>query len=183
MSADIEVEIMKWYEGKVDPISWFFQNHDKPIFLQAEVLALAGKRLNAVTLQNWTNRQYIKPKKVGGKRRYSPLEVASVSLAQPLVSSLAVDPSSATLIIIQALLIFQRKLKSREFSPDDVSHILGAVSAPEEEPIFIDAGKVAPKLFLTRDALLVFPFGRLLNDLAKRQMELVGLQSEKQKTA
>jgi hypothetical protein len=171
MSADIEVEIMKWYEGKVDPISWFFQNHDKPIFLQAEVLALAGKRLNAVTLQNWTNRQYVKPKKVGGKRRYSPLEVASVSLAQPLVSSLAVDPSSATLIIIQALLIFQRKL------------ILGAVSAPEEEPIFIDAGKVAPKLFLTRDALLVFPFGRLLNDLAKRQMELVGLQSEKQKTA
>ncbi|MCK1516118.1 hypothetical protein IVB22_26965 [Bradyrhizobium sp. 190] len=174
---------MKWYDGKDDPISWFFQNLDKPNFSQTEVLVLAGKRLKAVTLQNWTNRQYVKPKIVGGKRRYSALEVASISLAQPLVSNLAVDPSSATLIIVHALLIFQRKLKSKEFSSNEVSHILGAVGDPVEEPIFIDARKVAPILFETRDALVVLPFGRLLSDLAKRQRELIEFRLSAGKTA
>jgi hypothetical protein len=183
MSADTEAKIMKWHDGKDDPISWFFQNLDKPHFLQAEVLVLAGKRLKAVTLQNWTNRQYVKPKMVGGKRRYSALEVAQISLAQPLVRSFGIDPSSATLIIVHALLIFQRKLKSKEFSPDDVSHILGAIAAPEVEPIFLDARKVAPKLLETGDAFIVLPFGRLLNDLAERQKQMVELQPKMRKTA
>jgi hypothetical protein len=183
MSADIEVKTMKWHDGKDDPISWFFQNLDKPHFYQAEVLELAGKRLKAVTLQNWTNRQYIKPKMVGGKRRYSALEVAQISLAQPLVRGFGIDPTTATLVIVHGLLVFQRKLKSKEFSPDDVSHILGAIAAPEEEPIFIDARKVAPKLFETREALIVLPFGRLLNDLAERQRQLVELPPKMRKTA
>jgi hypothetical protein len=80
---------MTWHDGKDDPISWFFQNLDKPNFNQTEVLVLAGERLKAITLQNWTNRQYVKPKKVGGKRRYSALEVASIALAQPLVWNLS----------------------------------------------------------------------------------------------
>lgn len=164
-----------FFDGKDDPISWFFQNFDKPNFNQTEVLVLAGERLKAITLQNWTNRQYVKPKMVGGKRRYSALEVAQVSLSQPLVWNLRVDPSAATLVIMSAMLIFQRKLKSKEFSLKDVSHMLGVFNNTLEDPIFIDARKAAPKIFEAHEAFIVLPFGRLLNDLAERQRQLVEL--------
>jgi len=175
MSADIEVKVMKWYDGKDDPISWFFQNFDKPNFNQTEVLVLAGERLKAVTLQNWTNRQYVKPKMVGGKRRYSALEVAQISLAQPLIWNFSVDPSTATLAIMSAMLIFHRKLKSKEVSLKEVPHMLGVFNKAIEDPIFIDARKATPKVFEGGEAFIVLPFGRILNDLAERQKQLVEL--------
>lgn len=172
---------MTWHDGKDDPISWFFQNLDKPNFNQTEVLVLAGERLKAITLQNWTNRQYVKPKMVGGKRRYSALEVASIALAQPLVWNLSVDPSTATLSIVSAMLIFQRKLKSKEFSLKEVEHMLGVFNEASEEPIFIDARKAAPKVFEAHEAFIVLPFGRILNDLAERQRQIVELPADQRR--
>lgn len=162
-----------FFDNKDDPISWFFQNLDKPRFSQAEVLLLAGDRLKPNTLQNWTNRHYVKPKMVGGKRRYSALEVAQILLAQPLVLNLEVDPSTATLIIVTAMLIFHRKLRSEELSLKEAPYLLSVFKKAIEDPIFIDSRKAALKAFETEEAFIVLPFGRLVNDLAKRQKELV----------
>jgi hypothetical protein len=177
---------MKWYEGKDDPISWFFQNLEKPYFLQAEVLVLAGKRMDATTLQNWTNRKYVTPRIIGGKRRYNVLDVAQISLSQPMIWNLGVPPSAATLMVVTAMVILQRKLKSEEFSPKDVSHMLALVYHEAEDPIFIDARKAAPKLLEIKEGIegfIVLSFGRLLIDLAKRQKELVERQPKMRKGA
>jgi hypothetical protein len=176
MSDDTEGKIM-FFDDRDDPISWFFRNLFEPRFNQAEVLMLAGERLKPDTLQNWANRRYVEPKMVGGKRRYSAIEVAQISLAQALIFNLEVEPSTATLAIVTAILIFHRKLKSEEFSLKQAPYLVGVFNNPINEPIFVDPRKAAPKLFETDEAFFVIPFGRLLNDLAKRQRELVESRS------
>ena len=161
-----------WYSQKENhPIAWFFQNLFKPLFSHAEVLTLAGERLTHDTLQNWANRKYVKPKMVKGKRRYNAIEVAQIAIAQPLIKQFDVEPSTATLAIVTAALIFQRKMKSKEFSLNQAPHLLAIFTKHHDEPAFVQ--KPTAKLFETDEAFIVLPFGRLLNDLAKRQRHLV----------
>src|SRR5258708_5183232 len=123
MSADIEVQAM-FFENGDDPISWFFQTLFKPLFSHADVMTLAGDRLRADTLQNWTNRKYLEPKIIKGKRRYNANEVAQVLIAQPLIAQFDMQPETAVLAILTATLIFQRKLKSKEFSLKQAPQLL-----------------------------------------------------------
>src|ERR1700756_1048411 len=98
------------FMAKQESVEWFFVNLFKPLFTHAEVLDLAGDRIKHDTLQNWANREYVRPKLVNGKRRYNALEVAQVVLAQPLVQQLEMEPSSAVLALLSAVLLFNRKL-------------------------------------------------------------------------
>jgi hypothetical protein len=163
------------FDSKDDPISWFFQKADQPLFSHADVLTLAGERLTSATLQNWANRLgHVKPKKVGRQRRYDALEIAEISLALPLIFDLEVSPSAATGAIMHGMLIFfYRTIKSKKFSLEQAPHLLGVFKNTASEPIFFDPRKAIPKLFETDEAFIVLPLGRLLNDLAKRQRELV----------
>jgi hypothetical protein len=162
-----------WYSQKENhPIAWFFQNLFKPLFSHAEVLTLAGDRLKHDTLQNWANRKYVEPKMVSGKRRYRAIEVAQISMAQPLISQFDMEPSTATLVILSATLIFQRKMKAKEFSLSQAPNLLCIFTGHHDiEPVVVQ--KPTTQLFQSNEAFLVLPFGRLLNDLAKRQKHLV----------
>ena len=161
-----------FFDYKDDPISWFFQNLFKPLFSHAEMLALAGDRLKPDTLQNWTNRKYLEPKIIKGKRRYNPFEVAQISIAHPLISEFYMDPKNAILAVLGATLIFQRKLKSKEFSLDQAPHLLCIFTNAISDPTAVVL-KPTTKHFETDEAFLVLPFGRALNNLAQKQKQLL----------
>jgi hypothetical protein len=161
-----------FFDNKDDPISWFFQNLFKPLFSHADVLALAGDRLKHDTLQNWTNRKYLEPKMIKGKRRYNANEVAQILIAQPLISQFYMDPRNAILNILGATLIVQRKLKDEEFSLKQAPQLLCIFTNAISDPTAVVL-KPTAKHFETDEAFFVLPFGRLLNDLAKRQKRLV----------
>src|SRR4051812_465429 len=112
-----------WYDDSA-PIAWFFQNLFKARFSQADVLTLAGEQLTQATLQNWANRKYVEPKLVRGKRRYTAIEVAQITMAQAMIKNLHMAPMEAVLAILTATTVFQRKLKSKEFSLEEASHLL-----------------------------------------------------------
>jgi hypothetical protein len=158
-----------------DAIGWFFNHLFEPLFSHAEVLALVGDSLTHDTLQNWANRKYVTPKLVKGKRRYNALEVATVSLAQPLVENMGMDPSSATLAVVSAVLIFNRKLKANRTLKvtTQVQHQMLAYTKSVAEPEVFDAREISPDFFVKYDAFTVLAVGRMLNDLARKQRNLV----------
>jgi hypothetical protein len=158
---------------RTDAIVWFFANLFEPLFTHAQVLALSGDQLKHDTLQNWANRKYVKPKIVGGKRMYSPIEVAQVVLAQPFVSRLEMTPTAATLVVVSALLILNRKMKSKAIVANETRYQLFAYTASYEEPSIFDSRKAAPNVFESASAFFVLPIGRLLDDLALQQQELL----------
>lgn len=157
------------------PIAWFFQNLFKPLFSHSEVLALAGEGLKHDTLQNWANRKYVKPKMIKGKRSYNAIEVAQISMAPPLIKNFQMEPIAAFLVILLATQAFKRKLRSKEFSLEQAPHLLCAFTDPTDEPVVV--GKATDKVFEPDQAFIVLPFGRLLNDLAKRAKHLVDSRS------
>jgi hypothetical protein len=167
-------EPISWLNDDSQPIVWFFRNLFKPLFSHAEVLALVGEGLKHDTLQNWANRKYVKPKTIKGKRRYDANEVAQISMAQPLIRHFQAEPMTAILAILGATLVFQRKLK-KEFSLKQAPHLLCVFTNPIDEPVVVR--KATAKVFESDEAFIVLPFGRLLNDLAKRQKLLVEARS------
>ncbi|SHH23009.1 hypothetical protein SAMN05444169_6434 [Bradyrhizobium erythrophlei] len=155
-----------------EAIGWFFNHLFEPLFSHAEVLALVDE-LTHDTLQNWANRKYVTPKLVKGKRRYNALEVATVSLAQPLVWNLGMDPSAATLAVVSAMLYFHRKLKAKEVSATQVRHQMLAYTKSVAEAEVFDARRIPPDFFEKYEAFTVLAVGRLLNDLARKQRDFV----------
>ncbi len=156
-----------------EAIGWFFNHLFEPLFSHAEVLALVGDPLTHDTLQNWANRKYVTPKLVNGKRRYNALEVATVSFAQPLVQNLGMEPSAATLAIVSAMLIFNRKLKAKGLWATQAQHQMLVYTDSVADPRVFDARKLPPHFFEKYEAFTVLAVGRLLNDLARKQRDLV----------
>src|SRR5215831_16493230 len=96
---DAEIDVSRYWRCEMaerSPIEWFFKNAERPLFTNADVLWIAGGRVRPSTLQNWTNREYIRPTIIGHRRMYMLVEAAAVILAQPLVNKLHVEPSVAT---------------------------------------------------------------------------------------
>ena len=159
--------------NRASAIEWFFARLFDPLFSHAQVLVLSGDQLKHDTLQNWANRKYVEPKIVSGKRMYSPIEVAQVILAQPFVSRLEMTPQAATLVVVSSLLILNRKIKSKEIAANQTKYQLFAFTASYEEPCMFDSRKAASNIFESASAFFVLPIGRLLDDLALRQRDLL----------
>src|SRR5215831_10881212 len=160
------------------PIEWFLGNTTEPLFSHAEVLELANYGLpwplNHDTLQNWANRKYVEPTIERGKRRYSPLDVANIIIAHHVVRELRVDPAGTVRAIWYALIILADKLKhSKKISFGEVKHQIAVYRNPTSEPSLYDARKSALEIFDKGEAFMVVPIGRLLDELASRQREMV----------
>jgi hypothetical protein len=163
-----------------EPIEWFFRKGDDPLFSHAEVLefgtAEGGAPLKHDTLQNWANRGYVVPTIEGGKRRYTPAEVAIIVFAQHLVNEFGVEPGRATKAIYYALLILRDKigfadkpsLPKKIPAADAKYQIAVYLENPEDQPSLYDARRAALEIFNKGRAFIVLPIGRLLNALASR---------------
>ena len=162
---------MSEVEADVQPLEWFFSRLFKPLFFHAHVLALSDQVSNA-TLQNWSNRKHLKPKIIGGKRLYTPADVAQVVLAEHLSRSLGVMPESGHLMVTSALLVLQRKFKAKEL--DDLRHLMFAYEDTADTPTMVDARTGQPGLFENGGvAFFVIPMARLLDELARKQIKLI----------
>jgi len=155
-----------------EAMGWFFNHLFEPLFSHGEVLALV-EGLTHDNLQNWANRKYVTPKLVKGKRRYNALEVATISMAQPLVWTLGMEPSSAVLAVLSALLYFNRERQAKKFSTTQVRHQMLAFTESVAEAKVFDARKIPRDFFEKYEAFTVLALGRLLDDLARKQRDFV----------
>jgi hypothetical protein len=158
-----------------EPIEWFYEKGGDPLFSHAEVLEIgAAEGVKNDTLQNWANRRYVLPTIVGGKRKYTPEEVARIVLALHLVNEFAVGPVSATKAIHYALLILHDKIEPRPGLPKKISaadakyQIAVYLENPSTQPSLYDARRSALEIFDKGQAFIVLPIGRLLDALASR---------------
>jgi hypothetical protein len=161
-----------------EPIEWFYEKGREPLFSHAEVLEIGTAEgafpLKHDTLQNWANRRYIVPAMQGGKRIYTPAEVARIVLAQHLVNEFGVGPVHATKAVYYALVILQDKIEPRPGLPKKISaadakyQIAVYVENPESQPSLYDARRSALEIFDKGQAFIVLPIGRLLDALASR---------------
>jgi hypothetical protein len=164
---------MSEVEADVQPLEWLFSRLFKPLFFHADVLAFSDGHVSNSTLQNWSNRKHLKPKIVGGKRLYTPADVAQVVLAEHLSRSLGVMPESGHLMVTSALLVLQRKFKAKEL--DDLRHLMFAYEDIADTPTMFDARKAQRDLFENGAAFFVIPMARLLDDLARKQIKRIKL--------
>jgi hypothetical protein len=175
MSADIGGGEM----AERSPIEWFFKNAERPLFTNADVLAIAGGRVSPVTLQNWTNREYIRPTIIGHRRMYMLVEAAAVILAQPLVNKLHVEPSVATATLLFAMGVLAGQSDVGHPPIAQIRHQMVAFQAEDDGlyPEFFDERKPGP--FKDDDAFIVMPLGRLLDALATEMQGFARLNSSK----
>jgi hypothetical protein len=157
-------------------VSWFFENLFKNLFSHADVLALVGEPLSHDTLQNWANREYITPKIIRGKRKYTTLEVASICLAQPLVHDFEVNPLTAINTALNAILIFSRSVRAKKTSFEALEYQMGAYTGLLRDPLLFDRRTAIPSEL--NGALVLLPVGHLLMTLAQKQLELVNSRSK-----
>jgi hypothetical protein len=163
-----------------EPIEWYLKNAMEPLFSHAEVLELADNRISHDTLQNWANREYIKPLIEGGKRRYSPLLVTTVILTESMVRGLRMDPAVAAGAIVAGLSKLVKKIDSPKMSKIAEAkrqiavydNIAGYVELEDACSLY-DARKSALEMFNVDEAFAVLPLGRLLDALASKMRQRV----------
>jgi hypothetical protein len=178
MSNDIGDDLMVEQE----PIEWFFQTRNQSRYSHADVLALGDQRLPPATVQNWCNRELLKPKIVSGKRKYDALQVAQVVLAQPLVIELHASPSAGTHAVINMLYVLKHKFNNGELSPADVKHHIFVFKDLTGDPLVFDTRKSAHEI-LQLDDVVVLLHGRLLDRLARDLRQIVESKKAKKKAA
>ena len=142
-----------------------------PLYATDEEIG-AAEGVKHDTLQNWANRRYVVPTILGGKRKYTPAEVARIVLALHLVNEFGVGPVSATKAIHYALLILRDKIEPglpKKISFADAKYQIAVyVENPASQPSLYDARRSALEIFDKGQAFIVLPIGRLLDALASR---------------
>lgn len=177
------------------PILWFLANIRKPLFAHGAVIELAGgeDRLPYATLQNWANRELVRPApECGGWRKYDTATLAQVCLCLPLLKDFNVPVQSALPMIHSALLRtvrdlvipknLKRKLTDSDIPIERVQQYLAIFmrDPPGSDgdaaglvlPMIVHRDKIAARV-LRGGPSIVMPFGRALLDLAKRAQLMI----------
>ena len=148
-----------------------------PKFTQADILRLAPG-LTATTLQNWANRDLVRPVILTGRRLYDTVQLQKVVLGHQLVEDLRLQPAEAIVIVLAAYLALSQALKAEGTSiwrcPDELLKqywVIRPKGRERDDVVAVKEPLIAETL--TRlGASIILPHGRNLIDLAERAMAL-----------
>jgi hypothetical protein len=170
------------------PLFWLFSIGLKPQFTQADILKLAPG-LSASTLQNWANRDLLRPvieiKQVTGRRLYDGGQLLSAVLGHQLVEDFGLPPLETIATMLAANMTVTRAWRKEALPVArtlDKKVRVAFLNERLEEYWVVRPKKMTdiaavkapfiPETLARLGACIIFPHGRYLKDVAERAMAL-----------